>query len=277
MELIQKYNEKLAIIIPACDKYLDIFSEYMRYFRINWIDCPFEIILVTEVKYYNDPRVTSLITSTTTNWTGRVLEGIKHTKCKYILTTIEDGFISKKVNTEDVFDILNFMEHNNIVYYRNPKTGHIKTKGNSFKDFEYACKIEKDGIYSRTLGIDIWNRDALIDLFGDGTKTAWDVENYFLEYAANSLPGYFDDWVSDSRNFLNVIETVSKGKWIPSAIIEFKKLKIPINIGNRGILPYSDTIRRNIHKIMNYIVPKKYRKSTKSILSRFGFKFASKN
>ncbi len=59
----QKYNQEMAIIIPACDKYLDIFAEYMRYFRMNWPDCPFEIILVTETKYYEDKRVTSYTTT----------------------------------------------------------------------------------------------------------------------------------------------------------------------------------------------------------------------
>ena len=41
----KKYNQEMAIVIPACDKYLDIFAEYMRYFRMNWSDCPFEIVL----------------------------------------------------------------------------------------------------------------------------------------------------------------------------------------------------------------------------------------
>jgi len=277
MKLEKQYNERMAIVIPACDKYLDIVSEYMKYLRANWSDCPFEIILVTETQQYSDPRITSFVTSATTNWTGRVLEGIKHTNCKYILTTVEDAFIAKTVNTQDIFDILDFMDKHKIAYYRNPKNGHIRTKENSFGDFEYACKIEKDGIYSRTLGIDIWNRQALIDLFGDGTMTAWDVENYFIEYAVKSESGYFEDWVSDSRNFLNVIETVSKGKWFPSAIKEFKKLKEPISIGNRGILPTSDTVQRRIHNSMNHVVPKKLRKPLKRILTRLGFKFASQN
>ena len=128
---MSEYNRDMAIILPACDRYLDIVSEYMRYLRLNWIDCPFEIILVTETQPYDDPRVSSYTTSKTTEWTGRVLEGLKHTDCKYALVMIEDAFFSQKVNNQDVYDILDFMKKHDVKYYRNQKN-HIKTK-NTFE------------------------------------------------------------------------------------------------------------------------------------------------
>lgn len=273
----QKYNQEMAIIIPACDKYLDIFAEYMRYFRMNWPDCPFEIILVTETKYYEDKRVTSYTTTKDTAWTGRVLEGLKHTNCKYILTTIEDGFISEKVKNKDIIQILTFMKKHNIQYYRNPKFGHKKTKDNSFSDFRHACKIKKNEVYSRSLGIDIWDREALIDLFGDGSKSAWDIEDYFLRDSLTAEKGYFEDWVSDDRNFLHIIETVSGGKWMRSELNRLKRLGIPVNTGNRAIMPITDYYRRRLHGVVNKIVPKKLRRPIKKFCTKIGFQFASKN
>jgi len=271
------YSDKLAIVIPACDKYLDIFSEYMRYFKTNWSDCPFELILVTEEKKYNDERVTSITTSSQTNWTGRVLAGVAQTNCKYILTSIEDGFISQKVNTTDLFEIIDFMDKHAIKYYRNPKDGHKRTKENMFEDFEYACKLEKNGVYSRTLGIDIWNREALIELFGDGTKSAWDIENYFLEYAVTAEKGYFEDWVSDKRNFLHIIETVSGGKWMITEIKRFDKLGMPVNVGNRPVTKITDYFRRRLHAFMNAVTQKCLRKPIKKLVAKFGYKFGSMN
>ncbi len=273
----EKYNQEMAIVIPACDKYLDIFAEYMRYFRMNWSDCPFEIILVTETKCYKDSRVTSYTTTENTAWTGRVLEGLKHTDCRYILTTIEDGFISEKVKNKDIFQILAFMRKHNIQYYRNPKFGHKRTKENSFQDFRHACKIKKNEVYSRSLGIDIWDRQALIELFGDGSKSAWDIEDYFLQYSLKAENGYFEDWVSDDRNFLHIIETVSGGKWMRSELKRFERLGIPVNTKDRAIMPITDYYRRRLHAIANRIVPKKFRKPVKTFFSKIGFKFASKN
>lgn len=208
---MKDYDQEMAIILPACDKYLDIVSEYMRYVRLNWSDCPFEIILVTETQPFHDARVSSYTTSKKTAWTGRVLEGLKHTNCKYALVMIEDAFFSKKVNNQDIFDILEFMKRHHVKYYRNPKNSHVKTTENSFDDFEYACKIKKNAVYARSLGIDIWDRDALVETFGDGTMSAWDVENYFLASSIDESEGYYEDWVSDTRNFLHVIETVAGG------------------------------------------------------------------
>ena len=273
---MSEYNRDMAIILPACDRYLDIVSEYMRYLRLNWIDCPFEIILVTETQPYDDPRVSSYTTSKTTEWTGRVLEGLKHTDCKYALVMIEDAFFSQKVNNQDVYDILDFMKKHDVKYYRNPKKSHIKTKENTFEDFDYACKIKKNAVYARSLGIDIWDRDALFETFGDGTMSAWDVENYFLESSMKETEGYYDDWVSDTRNFLHVIETVAGGKWIRKAIKDFNDLGTPVNLGERKFNPITDEYRRRIHGFDNKIVPKEKRASVKRFLGKFGFKFASK-
>ena len=270
------YNQDMAIILPACDQYLDVVSEYMRYLRINWDDCPFEIILVTETEAFNDPRVSSYTTSKTTEWTGRVLEGLKHTNCRYALVMIEDAFFSQKVNNQDIYDILDFIKKHGVKYYRNPKKTHVKTAENAFDDFEYACKIKKDAIYARSLGIDIWDRNALLETFGDGTMSAWDVENYFLSSSMNETDGYYEDWVSDTRNFLHVIETVAGGKWIRSAIKNFEDLGTPVNLGERKLNPVSDEYRRRIHSIANRIVPKEKRVSVKRLLSKVGFKFATK-
>lgn len=272
---LSEYSKEMAIILPACDKYLDIVSEYMRYFRLNWSDCPFEIILVTETQKFNDPRVSSYTTSKTTEWTGRVLEGLKHTDCQYVLVMIEDAFYSKKVNTQDVLDILAFMKKHHIKYYRNPKRPYDKSKEELFSDFPNACKIRKNAVYSRSLGIDIWDRNVLIETFGDGTMSAWDVENFFLVSSFNETPGYYEDWVSDTRNFLNVIETVSGGKWLRSAIRDFKKLGIPVNLGSRELNPISDSFRRRMHGVANRIIPKNKRATVKKVLSKLGFKFAT--
>ena len=275
---MDRYNQDMAIILPACDKYLDIVSEYMRYMRLNWNDCPFEIILVTETKNYNDSRVTSYTTSKTTEWTGRVLEGLKHTKCRYALVMIEDAFFSKKVDTNEIFQILDFMKRHKIKYYRNPKNsgGYVSSKENSFSDNKHAFKIKRDAVYARSLGIDIWDREALIETFGDGSMSAWDVENFFLQSYLTEAPGYYQDWVSDDRNFLNVIETVAGGKWIREAIKEFEKLGTPVNLGDRKFNPVSDKYRRNIHRIANKVIPMKSRVGIKRALSKVGFKFATK-
>lgn len=271
------YDNKLAIVIPAYDGNLDIFKEYLRYFKIFWEDCPFELILVTQDTRYTDERVTSLTTNKEALWTARVLKALEYTKCKYILTSIEDAFISKKINTDYIYMILDFMEKNHIKYYRNPKNGHKKTRKNSFNDFDNACKIRKDIVYSRSLGIDIWERDTLLQLFADGTKNAWQIEEYFLEQAYSEKKGYFDDWVSDKDNFLNVIETVNKGKWIPSAIKKFKKIGYPIDLGNRKVMPLSEVFKLNFRFWIGKVIPIKFRKKIKKILTKFGFKFAINN
>lgn len=269
------YNDDLAIIIPACDAYLDIFTEYLRYFKKNWSDCPFELILVSEEEKYEDDRVTSITAGKEVNWTGRVLKGVEACNCPFILTMMEDQFISSKIDTSNFNDILDFMRRHKIKYYRNPKHPQKRTKENRFPDSDYACKLPKNGVYSRTLGIDIWEREALQELFGDGTSSAWDIEKGFLEYSKRGETGYFDDWVTDSRNFMNIIETVSGGKWMVGSIKQFEKLGDPVNMGTRAMHNKKDHYRRKLHGFMNAIVPSKMRKTVKRIAKKIGFNFAT--
>lgn len=272
-----QYNKDLAILIPACDAYLDVFSEYMRYFRLNWPDCPFELILITETKEVHDERVTSITTSDKTEWAGRILAGAEATECQYLLTSIEDGFISERVNTDEVLSILEFMKRAGIQYYRNPKRDIKKVKNPICKEYPNAYKIRKNQIYGVNMGYVIWDRKKLIEVFGDGEKNAWQIEEHLNEIALNSDDGYYDEIVSDKHNFLHVIETVSGGKWMPTEIRRLEALGLPVNLGNRGVLPKADIYRRRLHWIANRIVMPEHRKKVKRLFSALGYRFVTKN
>lgn len=272
-----KYSEDLAIIIPPNDGYLDVFSEYMRYFKMNWPDCPFELILVTQEQYYEDNRVTCITTSADTQWSGRLLAGLAHTKCKYIFSSVEDGFISKRVDTDEVLRVLEFIKKHDIQYYRNPKKEVTNSKDPVFPDNSNIYKIRKNEIYGVNLGYVIWNREKLLEVFGDGKKNAWQIEEYFNEIALHSEYGYYEDMVSDKRNLLNIIETVAGGKWLRQELKMFDQLGIPVNKGNRTVQPITDVYRRRLHSLAYKVIPGRGRKKIKEFFSLLGYKFVTKN
>lgn len=272
-----KFNHDMAIVIVTCDSYIDVIHEYLRYFNMNWKDCPFELIIVGETIDVNDKQARCILTCKGMEWAKRAIVGIESTTCPYILLSMDDGYISKKVNNLNILDILSFMKTKSIKYYRNPKRTYEFKNNPTFPERENTYKIRKNEVYGIDFGHNIWERNTIRKLLGDGTKNAWQIEEYLNEVALNSNPGYYDDFVSDKTNFLHIIETVSGGKWMPTEIKKLEKLGIPVNLGNRDILPISDTIRRKIHHIACKIVPQRNRKAVKKFFTKLGYKFVTKN
>lgn len=271
------FNREMAIVIITCDAYADVMKEYLRYFKMNWPDCPFELIVVTETTGLDDDRAMFIKAGKETQWTQRAIIGIDSTNCPYIFMSMDDGFISDKVDTNEVLNILGFMKKHDIKYYRNPKRKYEHRNNPVFPDRQSAYKIRKNEVYGIDFGHNIWKKEKIRELLGDGSRNAWQIEEYLNEIALNSEHGYYDDIVSDRDNFLNIIETVSGGKWMPVEIKRLEALGHPVNLGNRGILPKSDTYRRKLHGFANRLVPAKHRKTVKKIVGKLGYKFVTKN
>lgn len=271
------YSNKMAIVVVTCDENTDVILEYLRYFDMNWSDCPYELIVATESASINNSKARVIQAGENARWTKRAILGINSTSCPYILLTMDDGFIAEKVDTNEVEEILSFIKEHKIKYYRNPKRVYNFKKNPVFSDRNDAYRIRKNQIYGVNFGHNIWDRDIILELLGDGSKSAWQIEEYFNELALDSEAGYYDDYVSDKNNFLHIVETVSHGKWMPKEIKKLEKLGIPVNKGSRGVLPMSDSIKRFCVDIAYHIVPSKYRKGIKKRLSKIGVKFVINN
>lgn len=269
-----KYNQDLAIIVSSCDDNLDVFKEFMKYFKLNWSDCPFKLILVTQTQKYNDENVVSVTTTVDTKWVDRIIEGMKYTEAKYIFTMCEDAFFLEPIKTDYVLQVIEFIKNNDIKYYCNPKHPAKKTKSNSFDSFPGALKIRKDVPYGVTSFTNIWERNEFANLFGGKDWTGWDIENYFLKMASSSEYGYYEDYVTDKDNFLNVVETVNRGKWTYETYM-FEKKGIAIDKGNREDAPKSEYYKKKFHIFLNHLVPTKWRKAIKKIFSKLGYKFVT--
>ena len=46
-------NQKLTVLVNSCDSYSDLWNTFFDVLRLQWHDCPYEIILNTETKNYS--------------------------------------------------------------------------------------------------------------------------------------------------------------------------------------------------------------------------------
>lgn len=278
--LIEMKDERLTIIVGSCDKYKDIAEHYLRFLRKNWPQCPYRVLVAMEEEKVDANLAETVLNGKGATWTKEIINSIARTSSQYILLTVDDLFISEPVDGTAMEDVVDFIEKNKILYYRIPKFIELKSgkKHPPYPGSHYAVRIPKNSAYNVTIGSSIWERSELLRILGDGTKSAWDLEDSFLEQAANSHEsGYLEGYASDSRLLLNSIHAITAGRWIRRSVKQLRKLGYNLDFDKRGYVSQKNTLRSAVYRIAGRICPIRMRKTVKKFLKKVGFKFVTNN
>lgn len=271
-------DNRMTIVVVSCDAYLDIVEHYVKLFRLNWPNCKNRLLIGIEEKEVLGENVQSILCGRNSTWTERAIKAIKSTQSPYILLSVDDLYISKPVVEENIQKALDFIESEGVKYYRIPVFRFKNKKEITHPTNVNVELISKRERYNVSIGTAIWDRNELLNVLGDGSKSAWDLENYFLDLANQSGPGYIDNYVSDKRFLLNSLHMIKSGKWIPKSSKLLSKMGYKINYLERGYISFIDRIKLNrFYSWVSRKTPTKLRKFVKRIMSFFGFRFASKN
>ncbi len=270
-------SSKMTIILATCDAYKDVADQYVFYLRKNWPECPFSILAATESCDYKDSDVVSIKGGNKSTWTGRVIKAINACFTPYVLLTVDDLFMSRPVQTEDIVDILDYMENADIRYYRIPVIDPVRQKFGEIPDRKYTKQIYDNQVYSVSIGHAIWNRNELLKLLGDGTKSAWDLENDFSVVDQNKESSVMEGYVTDTRHLFYSVHMIKKGKYIPLGVKEMSRCGYKIDTSKRGLISIKERIRPKIYGLGSKFCPPKYRSKVKDLLSKLGLSFATRN
>ncbi len=269
-------DNDMSIVVVSCDKYLDIAQFFLYYLGINWPNCKYRIFIAEEECNLNSDIAEIVLCGKNTSWTRGAIEAISRTKSQYILLTNDDYYIYEKVNNSEIDEVIKFIKENDIKYYRIPAFKQKNRKYAQYKNNKNVEMIPKNKAYAVSIGTSIWKRDEILKILGDGTKTAWDIENDFSRQSADSIDEYYINYVSDRRNLLHYVHMATWGKWIPwSAKVLIKHGYNDINYSKRGFISKRECIKIKLYEFATRIVPTKMRKNIKRVLSMVGFKFAT--
>lgn len=273
---MKKFDSKeysFAVFIDSFDGYSDVWNAFFEIFNRFWNDCVFPKYLVTNNLSYLNRNVRTIKTGDEINWFIRTKKALESIEEEYILFMLEDYFLSRKINNNDFFKILDYMKKNDIYYYR-LSPSNLKKQEN-----KYIYNIPKNQKYAISLQPAIWKRETLINIIDSmpNAKTAWDFEIYFTKKYHQNLPEneFIDGICYDSRDILGYKNGILQGKWIRDTLNYYKKINININIGNRKKLNILDSFIYNLKiRLDNKLSPKLIKK-IKTILSKVGFHFFS--
>lgn len=270
-------NKSLSIVIGSCDAYKEVAELYVRFLRKYWKECDFPVYIVTECEEASAPDAIPVTSSKDFEWVDRVKKAVEMTESDYIWLTVDDLFISAPVDNNRMNEILGIIRKEGIQYYGFPiRKIRESKKHKRYKDYEHIFSIARNAVYGVYMGTCIWEKDELLRILNDGIETAWDVENYFLEKASRRTGGYYEHYVEDDGTSLTFSHMIKKGKWLIKGVKEISGSGIYIDYSIRGFVPASSTIRSIIVGTGSSVCPLWARQGVKKILTKAGFRFATK-
>lgn len=255
-------------MIHTCEKFSDIWDVSINLLNKNWNDRNMETLLITDNKTnkkYKNVKIISV--GEGLDMPMRAKEAMHEVKTKYIFLTLDDYFITKKIDTKKIIYLLDLMDKFNIDYL-------------SFKNYHKIQEVidEKEKIYKLDLNSEedyivnlypgIW-RTTFFEKTLENKKNIWEYEVSLTECAKKENAVCC---VSKGKQF-EILDGIRKGKFLHKSYNYLKKNNL--YNGNRKVIGYSKELKLFIMDITKRILPLGVTKILKKILKKFGFNFFS--
>ena len=262
--------EDIGIYINSFDGCSDIWPVFFKIWDTYWTECPYQMYLTSNYKNYNYKNLKVLKVGKEKTWLDRTIKTLEMVSQKYIIFFLEDYFISKKINLNEIEEICKHMHHKNLFYYQLSNRGDLKKN-------DKHIKAKKSLMYPISLQLSIWDRIKLIEILKNmdsiGNYTSpWDFERYFVEKYKNTT-GPLLGVEYDTRDLMGYKNGVLQGKWIRATIKFYKKRNIKIDCSQREIMSLKETFYYNVKKYFSLKLSGKSKVIMKMIMKKFGYTF----
>ena len=255
--------DNTAILVLSCDSYSDLWDPFIYFFNKNWVDCKMDKYILSNHKHpKEDSGFNSLLVGVDKSWSDGLYKALKRlANYDYVFLFMEDAFICETVDNKKIEDIMKkffICNGNFLTFIREPAPN---------KDFnDYFGYITNDSFYRPTATFSLWKKDILMKLI-DRNENAWEFEK-----KGKIRSEKFENFFAVYNDCFKSINTVIKGMWNPSAVLESEKLGYRINTEGRTFYPSINfkylVVYKLIRKIFLFIMPK----SISKLISNFRWK-----
>lgn len=272
----EKYDCRLALLLPAYDPYKDAFDIYMDLFMKNWPDCPYPFI-VTNMNFQCDYPLKGfrlINCGDEKRYKVRLRKGLDAINAKYYLILEEDRMFTQKIDTCDIEEILNFMDEYDVKYYRMNPSFFKKKKRDRYGEKAHHYHVLAKEPYGRSGATSIWRADYIRE-FQEIYEDEYAAENTYLKESLCMSERYVKDCATDDRNVLHVLHCIEKSKWVKSSQKRLEKMGYDFS---STILATQSLKQYYIYEMKSFIgkcIPMRLRYRVKKILRKFGMKFST--
>jgi hypothetical protein len=234
-------NNDLTIFVNTSDNFDDCWDPFFKLFKLYWPDCPYPIVLNTELKDYTyeglNIRCTkvSLDEHKKLSWSECLMRALDVIDSKYILYLQEDYFLEGPVKSDLLIQLLAEM--------RVRKVCSVVLSGgvgpwNSI-DSSLICEVNKNAKWRLSLQAGLWEKSILRSLIRKH-ETPWQLESYG-SYRTKRVKKLFcsvnrKDFIGKGREIIPYSPTgIVAGRWVKDIVQPlFKKHDIYLDLFIRG-------------------------------------------
>jgi hypothetical protein len=252
-------NGRIAILVVSCDAYSDLWPPFFSLFNRFWVDCPHRLYLCSNHKPHTAPGLTSLLVGPDTSWSGNVIRALGHVEEDYVLLLLDDLLLTKRVDNSAVQDTFRwFIESGGDCIRMNPTPPPDRRPSEAGAPTHIG--ISSPGtLYRVSTVATLWRKQSLVRLLKEG-ESAWDFEVQGT-IRSDSSAGFY----ASRRTHFNILNSVVKGKWVPSALRKTAALGISPG-DSRPVMNWRELINLRLALVRSkvlHILPAPWRRSIK--------------
>src|SRR5216683_775040 len=199
-------NQKIAFVIPSCDRYSDLWQPLFQALRRFWPENSFRKYLITNHVSPVFEGVEVMRVGDDVSWSDNLSNVLDEITEDYVLLNIDDLIICDRVDHDRLSAVVREFISGHGNYLRlNPTPKGVDIGG--------AMDVVPVGdIYRASTIFSIWRKDVLKSILRPG-ESAWAFEIY-----GTSRTDCFGEWFAAKATLLSYVNLVIKGKVDPTAL-----------------------------------------------------------
>ena len=227
-----------TLLVCGCDANVDILDPFFTLLKKYWPDLKYDIVLSTETTNYifNGYKIINVHPNNPNcACTDRILDAIQKIKTKQIVFMLDDFFLSSKVDSKKISQIVEWLANDNKIACFTLWYILGKNKLSKYSGFD---ERDKKAPYKLAVTAGIWNKKWLIKYYKNQHCNAWQFERRATERSYKLLfPGKFFILQEKPDNILpyNLAEIgLYSGMWMEKTKKIFDDNDIRMNYQKRG-------------------------------------------
>jgi hypothetical protein len=257
------HQGSLAIVVPSCDSYSDLWDAYFANLQAVWPECPFPIYLVANRCGFDATQangVNTILVGDDMTWSANLLKALPNVAADYVLLMMDDLFPTSRLDGKRILGLATMCIENKWDYLRlNPTPGPPLF----CRVDDSVGRIPRGDIYRSSTVFSIWKRDVLMATLDPG-EDAW-----HFEILGSSRTDRFESWYAATRWNVPFCNLVIKGKIDPLALRKLRNIGIELTTRRQVMTPL-EAVSFQLRKLRSksfQAMPRKLQRRIRSIFA----------
>ncbi len=229
-----------TVVVCSCDAYSDLWRPFFTLFFRHWPDCPWKIVLMSNERVYDDPRVETVAVGQLRSWSTELRAVLARVPTGHVLLVLDDFFFRSPVDQAAVAACFRAMLEREAVMFRlvrrpgpDRRISGVSTYG----------EIDSGAPYRVSTQGALWRKSTLETLLLPG-ESIWQFEGLGSR-RSDGMGGFLGVWQDVLTYRHHVVE---RGKWFRSTARRFGAMGIGCDFTRRDVMTAGEQWRWYWHK-----------------------------